>query len=149
MYVCSVSSNLFNLAVSLRIFASVNIRANPDIELTEANILKETARLNKLDETGKGISIQRLIADREKELRADYKSFDEAKRQANFEYIIGPKIRQETGKPVQGVIKIKDGKYVTKNKVPGIYYDPKRNKLIEITPELEVIENPTELSAFL
>ena len=129
--------------------AIVNIRANPDIELTEANILKETARLNKLDETGKGISIQRLIADREKELRADYKSFDEAKRQANFEYIIGPKIRQETGKPVQGVIKIKDGKYVTKNKVPGIYYDPKRNKLVEITPELEVIENPIELSAFL
>ena len=39
-----------------------------NIELTEENILKETSRLNKLDETGKGISTQRLIADREKNL---------------------------------------------------------------------------------
>ena len=130
--------------------AIVNIKANPNIELTEENIIKETSRLNRLDETGKGISTQRLIADREKELRTDeYLDFNTAKRQANFEYNISPKIQEQTGKTVQGIIKIKDGKYVTKNKSPGIYYDRKNNVLVEITPELEVIPNPPELADFL
>jgi hypothetical protein len=133
--------------------AIINIKADaqkfPDGP-TEENIIKETARLNRLDETGKGISTQRLIADREKELRTDeYLDFNTAKRQANFEYNISPKIQEQTDKEVQGIIKIKDGKYVTKNKSPGIYYDRKNNVLVEITPELEVIANPPELADFL
>ena len=133
--------------------AIINIKADPQKfpdGPTEQNIIKETARLNRLDETGKGISTQRLIADREKELRTtEYLDFNTAKRQANFEYNISPKIQEQTNKAVQGIIKIKDGKYVTKNKSPGIYYDRKNNVLVEITPELEVIANPPELANFL
>ena len=137
--------------------AIVNIKANPekfpDGE-TEANILKETARLNRLDETGKGINQQRLIADREKEIRADGASFEEAKKQANFEYIIGPKIKagleaKNIEKTIQGKITFRDGEYQTKRKAPGIYFDPKRNNIVEITSELEVIINPPEILALL
>ena len=137
--------------------AIVNIKANPekfpDGE-TEANILKETARLNRLDETGKGINQQRLIADREKEIRADGVPFEEAKKQANFEYIIGPKIKagleaKNIEKTIQGKITFRDGEYQTKRKAPGIYFDPKRNNIVEITSELEVVINPPEILALL
>jgi len=137
--------------------AIVNIKANPekfpDGE-TEANILKETARLNRLDETGKGINQQRLIADREKEIRADGVPFEEAKKQANFEYILGPKIKagleaKNIEKTIQGKITFRDGEYQTKRKAPGIYFDPKRNNIVEITSELEVIINPPEILALL
>jgi len=137
--------------------AIVNIKANPekfpDGE-TEANILKETARLNRLDETGKGINQQRLIADREKEIRADGVPFEEAKKQANFEYILGPKIKagleaKNIEKTIQGKITFRDGEYQTRRKAPGIYFDPKRNNIVEITSELEVIINPPEILALL
>jgi len=137
--------------------AIVNIKANPekfpDGE-TEANILKETARLNRLDETGKGINQQRLIADREKEIRADGVPFEEAKKQANFEYILGPKIKagleaKNIEKTIQGKITFRDGEYQTKRKAPGIYFDPKRNNIVEITSELEVVINPPEILALL
>ena len=134
--------------------AIVNIKASPNIELTEENILKETARLNRLDETGKGINQQRLIADREKEIRADGVPFEEAKKQANFEYILGPKIKagleaKNIEKTIQGKITFRDGEYQTKRKAPGIYFDPKRNNIVEITSELEVVINPPEILALL
>jgi len=116
----------------------------------ENDIALETARLNKLDETGKGVNLQRLIVGREKELRndplEDY-DFKQAQRQANFEYVTGPKIEQETGKTVQGSIEFDDDEntYDTDGKQPGIYYDPFRNTYVEITSELEVIINPQEI----
>jgi len=116
----------------------------------ENDIALETARLNKLDETGKGVNLQRLIVGREKELRNDpLEDFDfkQAQRQANFEYVTGPKIEQETGKTVQGNIEFDDDEntYDTDGKQPGIYYDPFRNAYVEITSELEVIINPPEI----
>ena len=116
----------------------------------ENDIALETARLNKLDETGKGVNLQRLIVGREKELRNDpLEDFDfkQAQRQANFEYVTGPKIEQETGKTVQGSIEFDDDEntYDTDGKQPGIYYDPLRNTYVEITSELEVIINPPEI----
>ena len=108
------------------------------------------AKLNKLDETGKGINLQRLIENRAKELRTDpledY-NFKQAQRQSNFEYVIGPKIEEETGKTVQGNIEFDDDEntYDTDGKQPGIYYDPFRNAYVEITNELEVIINPPEI----
>ena len=120
----------------------------------ENDIALETARLNKLDETGKGVNLQRLIVGREKELRnnplEDF-DFKQAQRQANFEYVTGPKIEQETGKTVQGSIEFDDDEntYDTDGKQPGIYYDPFRNTYVEITSELEVIINPPEILALL
>ena len=104
--------------------------------------------------TGKGINQQRLIADREKEIRADGASFEEAKKQANFEYIIGSKIKagleaKNIEKTIQGKITFRDGEYQTRRKAPGIYFDPKRNNIVEITSELEVIINPPEILALL
>ena len=136
--------------------AIINIKSDskkfPD-GLTEENIIKETARLNKLDEVGKAPNLQREIFAREKELRQEMESQD-AKRLANFEYIVGPKLQQNLNaqnikKTVQGRIKFRDGKYVTRNKAPGIYFEPKTGKIVEITNELEVIENPPNILALL
>ena len=138
--------------------AIINIRANPDKfkdGLTEENIIKETARLNKLDEVGKAPNLQRIIFDREKELRtSEGLPAEQAKRLANFEYILGPKIQQNLDannieKTVQGLIKFREGQYVTRNKAPGIYFDPKTSNVVEITNELEVIVNPPDILAFL
>ena len=133
--------------------AIVNIKSR-GLPLTEENIIKETARLNKLDEAGKDPSLKRLIAGREKEIRDDGASFGEAERQANFEYVITPKIKaglesQNIKKTIQGTITFRDGEYQTKRKAPGIYFDPKRNNIVEITSELEVIINPPEILALL
>ena len=117
-------------------------------------IRAKTAEIIKAEMTGKGINQQRLIADREKEIRADGASFEEAKKQANFEYIIGPKIKagleaKNIEKTIQGKITFRDGEYQTRRKAPGIYFDPKRNNIVEITSELEVIINPPEILALL
>ena len=80
----------------------------------------------------------------------------DAKRLANFEYIVGPQIQQNLDaqnikKTVQGLIKFnaKENQYVTRNKAPGIYFDPKTGKIVEITNELEVIVNPKDILALL
>ena len=138
--------------------AIINIKANPDKfkdGLTEENIIKETSRLNKLDEVGKAPNLQRIIFDREKDLRnIEGLPQEQAKRLANFEYIVGPKIQQNLNaknieKTVQGLIKFRDGQYVTRNKAPGIYFEPKTGKIVEITSELKVIENPPDILALL
>ena len=134
--------------------AIVNIKAQ-GLSLTEENIIKETARLNKLDEVGKAPNIQREIFGREKELRTiDGLPQEQAKRLANFEYVVGPKLQQNLNaqkieKTIQGRIKFKDGQYVTRNKAPGIYFEPKTGNIVEITNELEVIENPPDILALL
>jgi len=139
--------------------AIVNIKANPEKfpdGATEKNIIQETARLNKIDETGKSINLQRLIDDREKLYIVDGLPSQEARRLANFEYVTKPKMeealnKQNIKKMVQGRItkSTKNDQYITRNKPPGIYFDPKTGDIVEITNELEVVVNPPELLALL
>ena len=117
-------------------------------------IRNKTAEIIRADMTGKDPSLKRLISIREKELRDDGASFGVAERQTNFEYLVKPKIEsglksQNIKKTVQGTITFRDGEYQTRRKAPGIYFDPKRNNIVEITSELEVIINPPEILALL
>ena len=127
--------------------AIINIKANPDIELTEENILKETARLNKLDEAGKDPSLKRLIASRESVYLNQYGDGSKARNHASFDFNVAPQI-SKAGKVPKGRIKLKDGKYDIKRKTPGVYIDVDNGKVIEITAELEAIELP-EFTALL
>jgi hypothetical protein len=119
--------------------AIVNIKANPNIELTEENILKETARLNKLDEAGKDPSMKRLIARREELYLNSYGDGSKARNHASFDFNVAPKV-SDAGKVPKGRIKLKDGVYDTKRKTPGVYIDVDNGKVIEITSELKPIE---------
>ena len=130
--------------------AIVNIKANPEKfpdGPTEANIIKETARLNKLDEAGKDPSLKRLIANRESVYLGTYGDGSKARNHASFDFNVAPQI-SKAGKVPKGRIKLKDGKYQTKRKTPGVYIDVDNGKVIEITAELEAIELP-EFTALL
>ena len=126
--------------------AIVNIKAR-GLPLTEDNIIKETARLNKIDETGKSLSPDRVLAGRESLYLQSYGDGSKARNHAVFDINVAPEIRK-AGKNPRGRIKFKDGKYVTKRKMPGVYIDVDNGKVIEITPELEAVEL-TEFSALL
>ena len=130
--------------------AIVNIKANPEKfpdGPTEANIIKETARLNKLDEAGKDPSLKRLIASRESVYLGTYGDGSKARNHASFDFNVAPQI-SKAGKVPKGRIKFKDGAYDTKRKTPGVYIDVDNGKVIEITAELEAIELP-EFTALL
>ena len=130
--------------------AIVNIKANPEKfpdGATEANIIKETARLNKLDEAGKDPSLKRLIASRESVYLGTYGDGSKARNHASFDFNVAPQI-SKAGKVPKGRIKFKDGKYDIKRKTPGVYIDVDNGKVIEITAELEAIELP-EFTALL
>ena len=126
--------------------AIVNIKAR-GLPLTEDNIIKETARLNKIDETGKSLSPDRVLASRESLYLQTYGDGSKARNHAVFDINVAPEIRK-AGKNPRGRIKLKDGEYDTKRKTPGVYIDVDNGKVIEITPELETIELP-EFSALL
>ena len=126
--------------------AIVNIKSR-GLPLTEENIIKETARLNKLDEAGKDPSLKRLIASRESVYLNQYGDGSKARNHAVFDINVAPEIRK-AGKNPRGRIKLKDGVYDTKRKTPGVYIDVDNGKVIEITPELETIEL-SEFSALL
>ena len=130
--------------------AIVNIKANPEKfpdGATETNIIKETARLNKLDEAGKDPSLKRLIASRESVYLGTYGDGSKARNHASFDFNVAPQI-SKAGKVPKGRIKLKDGKYDIKRKTPGVYIDVDNGKVIEITAELEAIELP-EFTALL
>ena len=130
--------------------AIVNIKANPEKfpdGPTEANIIKETARLNKLDEAGKDPSLKRLIASRESVYLGTYGDGSKARNHASFDFNVAPQI-SKAGKVPKGRIKLKDGKYDIKRKTPGVYIDVDNGKVIEITSELEAVELP-EFTALL
>ena len=55
-----------------------------------------------------------------------------------FEEIISPLLRKD-GKTPKDRISMKDGKYDTRRKTPGVYVDIENGKVIEITNELEVV----------
>ena len=118
--------------------AIVNIKSR-GLPLTEENIIKETARLNKLDEAGKDPSLKRLIASRESVYLGTYGDGSSARTHASFDFNVAPKI-SKAGKVPKGRIKLKDGAYDTKRKTPGVYIDVDNGKVIEITSELEAIE---------
>ena len=126
--------------------AIVNIKAR-GLPLTEENIIKETARLNKIDETGKDPSLKRLIASRESVYLQTYGDGSKARNHASFDFNVAPQI-SKAGKIPKGRIKFKDGAYDTKRKTPGVYIDVDNGKVIEITAELEAIELP-EFTALL
>ena len=126
--------------------AIVNIKAR-GLPLTEENIIKETARLNKLDEAGKDPSLKRLIASRESVYLSSYGDGSKARNHASFDFNVAPQI-SKAGKVPKGRIKMKDGEYQTKRKTPGVYIDVDNGKVIEITAELEAIELP-EFTALL
>ena len=126
--------------------AIVNIKSR-GLPLTEENIIKETARLNKLDEAGKDPSLKRLIASRESVYLSQYGDGSKARNHASFDFNVAPQI-SKAGKVPKGRIKFKDGKYDTKRKTPGVYIDVDNGKVIEITAELEAIELP-EFTALL
>ena len=118
--------------------AIVNIKSR-GLPLTEENIIKETARLNKLDEAGKDPSLKRLIASRESVYLNQYGDGSKARNHASFDFNVAPQI-SKAGKVPKGRIKLKDGVYDTKRKTPGVYIDVDNGKVIEITSELEAIE---------
>ena len=118
--------------------AIVNIKSR-GLPLTEENIIKETARLNKLDEAGKDPSLKRLIASRESVYLGQYGDGSKARNHASFDFNVAPQI-SKAGKVPKGRIKMKDGVYDTKRKTPGVYIDVDNGKVIEITPELEPVE---------
>ena len=130
--------------------AIVNIKAQ-GLSLTEENIIKETARLNKLDEAGKDPSLKRLIASREDKYTGIYGSGSKARNHAKFDYIINPEIAK-AGKVAKDNIRLK--KNAEPNsldyplKSPGVYVDVDNAKVIEITSELQIIELP-ELTKLL
>ena len=126
--------------------AIVNIKSR-GLPLTEENIIKETARLNKLDEAGKAPSLKRLIASRESVYLNQYGDGSRARTHASFDFNVAPEI-SKAGKVPKGRIKLKDGEYQTKRKTPGVYIDVDNGKVIEITAELEAIELP-EFTALL
>ena len=126
--------------------AIVNIKSR-GLPLTEENIIKETARLNKLDEAGKAPSLKRLIASRESVYLNQYGDGSKARNHASFDFNVAPQI-SKAGKVPKGRIKLKDGVYDTKRKTPGVYIDVDNGKVIEITAELEAIELP-EFTALL
>jgi len=130
--------------------AIINIKANPEKfpdGATETNIIKETARLNKLDEAGKDPSIKRLIASREGLYLQTYGDGSKARNHASFDFNVAPEL-SNAGKTPKGRIKMKDGEYDIKRKTPGVYIDVDNGKVIEITSELEAVELP-EFTALL
>ena len=110
--------------------AIVNLRSK-GTALTEENIDKETARLNKIDETGKALSPDRQFAAVEESYRGVYGEGYKARTHAAFDLRVAPKLRQD-GKVPKGKISIdKKGNYKTKGKRPGVYIDVENAKVIE------------------
>ena len=131
--------------------AIINIKADPDKfkgGLTEENIIKETARLNKIEETGKTYSETANFRRTLESYRTQYGDGNKAFYHATFDEKIAPTLRQ-AGESPKGRIKIKDGKYDTRNKAPGVYVDVDNGKIIRITSELEAIEVPELSKLFL
>ena len=117
---------------------------------TEEDVIKETARLNKLDEAGKDPSLKRLIASREDKYINTYGGGSRARTHAKFDYIINPEIAK-AGKVAKDRIKLKKNPENSLDyplKSPGVYVDVDNAKIIEITSELEIIELP-ELTKLL
>ena len=114
---------------------------------TPAEIRAKTAELIESEMTGKTYSETANFRRSLEAYRSLYGDGNKAFYHASFDEKVSPSLREQ-GKAPKGRIKMKDGKYDTKRKTPGVYIDVDNGKVIEITPELEAIELP-ELSKLL
>jgi len=117
---------------------------------TRAQLVKLASEYNQQEMMGKGINPQRLKAGRKQILtEKEFMPNEQAIRQINFEFEVTPKILKETDKAVGGVMKIdKKGKYITRNKPPGVYVDIVNEKVFEFQPPDTFIPLP-EYTALL
>jgi hypothetical protein len=83
---------------------------------------------------GDTANFRRAYEDNKKELGKGYRAVN----LTVFEEIISPQLRKD-GKTPKDRISMKDGKYDTRRKTPGVYVDIENGKVIEITNELEVV----------
>ena len=111
--------------------AIVNLRSK-GTELTEENIDKETARLNKLDEFGKPLSPDREFSSREALYLGSYGDGYKARTHASFDIDVAPKLKAADKVP-KGKISIdKKGNYKSpRGNRPGVYIDVENSKVIE------------------
>ena len=116
-------------------------------DATPEQIRAKTAEIIQSEMTGKTYSDEANFRRSLEAYRSLYGDGNKAFYHAAFDERVSPTLRGQ-GKAPKGRIKIKDGKYDTKRKTPGVYVDIDNGKVIEITPELEAIELP-ELSKLL
>ena len=111
--------------------AIVNLRSKCT-ELTEENIDRETARLNKLDEFGKPLSPDRQFAAREALYLSSYGNGYKARTHASFDIDVAPKLKAADKVP-KGKISIDTkGNYKSpRGNRPGVYIDVENSKVIE------------------
>jgi len=83
---------------------------------------------------GDTANFRRAYEDNKKDLGKGFRAYN----LTVFEEIISPQLRKQNKIP-KDRISIKDGKYDTKRKTPGVYVDIENGKVIEITNELEVL----------
>ena len=114
---------------------------------TREQVVKLASEYNKAEMTGKTYSETANFRRSLEAYRSLYQDGNKAFYHASFDEKVSPALREQ-GKAPKGRIKIKDGKYDTKRKTPGVYVDVENGKVIEITSELEAIELP-ELSKLL
>ena len=97
----------------------------------ENDIILETAKLNKLDETGKALSPDRIFQSALADYRNAYGEGNKAYTHAAFDVRVSPKLRQD-GKNPKGRIKLDDkGEYKTKRLRPGVYIDVENRRVVE------------------
>jgi hypothetical protein len=111
-------------------------------------IRAKTAEIIKSEMTGKTYSETANFRRTLESYRTQYGDGNKAFYHATFDEKIAPTLRQ-AGESPKGRIKIKDGKYDTRNKAPGVYVDVDNGKIIRITSELEAIEVPELSKLFL
>jgi len=117
---------------------------------TREQLVKLASEYNKQEMMGKGINPQRLKAARKQVLtEKEFMPNEQAIAQINFEFEVTPKILKETDKALGGVMTIdKNGKYITRNKKPGVYVDLVNAKVFEFQPPNTFIPLP-EYTALL
>ena len=117
---------------------------------TRAQLVKLASEYNQQEMMGKSINPQRSKVVRKQSLvDKEFMPNEQAIRQINFEFEVTPKILKETDKTVGGVMPIdKNGKYITRNKPPGVYVDIVNEKVFEFQPPDTFIPLP-EYTALL
>ena len=108
---------------------------------TPEQIRAKTAELIMREETGSTYSTKAILERSIAEYRKVYGDGSRAFNHATFDVKIA-KLLRAAGKNPKSNIKIKDGKYKTKNKSPGVYIDTENGKVIEILGPGQVKELP-------
>ena len=117
---------------------------------TRAQLVKLASEYNQQEMMGKGINPQRSKTIRKQSLvDKEFLPNEQAIAQVNFEFEVTPKILKETDKALGGIMTIdKNGKYITRNKKPGVYVDIVNAKVFEFQPPNTFIPLP-EYTALL